>query len=73
MGKSYTLLALLSALNEMLGTNVEPIHEAPRVGDVRDSLADVTLARQILNYEPRVEFEEGLRRSIEYYKSLVKK
>ena len=73
MGKSYTLLELLAALNEMLGTNVQPAHEPPRVGDVRDSLADITMARQILEYEPCVEFEEGLRRSIEYYRSLAKK
>ena len=36
---------------------------------MRESLADITLARQLLRYEPRVSFEEGLRRSIDYYKS----
>jgi UDP-glucose 4-epimerase len=70
-GRSYTLLELLAALNEMLGTNVQPIHEPPRVGDVRDSLADITLARQLLGYEPCVGFEEGLRRSIAYYRTIA--
>jgi UDP-glucose 4-epimerase len=36
---------------------------------VRDSLADITLARKHLNYEPQVAFDEGLRRSIDYYRS----
>ena len=62
---------LLNALNEMLDTDVQPIHEPPRVGDVRDSLADITLARGILKYEPCVAFEEGLRRSIAYYRSII--
>jgi UDP-glucose 4-epimerase len=38
---------------------------------VKDSLADITLARQLLGYEPPVGFEEGLRRSVEYYRSIV--
>ena len=37
--------------------------------DVRESLADITLARRLLQFEPKVSFEEGLRRSIDYYKS----
>ena len=64
---------MISALNRFLGTDVQPIHEPPRVGDVRESLADITLARKLLKYEPEVEFEEGLRRSIEYYKTIVKR
>ena len=42
----------------------------PRLGDVRESMADITLARNLLGYEPEVDFEEGLRRSIDYYRSL---
>jgi UDP-glucose 4-epimerase len=71
-GRQTDLLTLLRLLNQYLGTHVEPIHSPPRVGDVRESLADITLARQLLGYEPQVEFEEGLRRSIEYYRSIVK-
>ena len=70
-GKSYTLVELLARLNEVPGTKVRPGHAPPRVGDVRDSLADITLAREFLSYEPCVGFEEGLRRSIDYYRSLV--
>ncbi len=70
-GCSTTLLRLLELLNEMLETDIAPIHEDPRPGDVRDSLADITRARELLGYEPPVSFEEGLRQSIEYYRSLV--
>ena len=57
-------------LNKLLGTNVLPRFEEPRAGDVRDSLADITNARKFLRYEPIVSFEDGLRRSIDFYKSL---
>ena len=70
-GKSTNLLALIEALNDLMGTDVQPKHEAARVGDVRESLADITMARELLEYEPQVEFIEGLTRSIDYYKELV--
>jgi UDP-glucose 4-epimerase len=70
-GRSVSLLDLLAALNRLLGTNVQPKHEPARAGDVRDSLADITLAREYLGYEPQISFEEGLRLSIDYYRSLA--
>ncbi len=69
-GRSTSLLELIDALNRMLGTEVTPNHEAARVGDVRESLADITAARSLLKYETQVHFEEGLQRSIEYYRSV---
>ena len=72
-GGKISLLELIAALNKLLKTNVSPRHEPARIGDVRESMADITLARKLLNYEPRVSFEEGLRRSIDYYVGLVKK
>ncbi|MGC3969756.1 MAG: NAD-dependent epimerase/dehydratase family protein [Pirellulales bacterium] len=71
-GRSTTLLRLLELLNKYLGTDVQPVLEPARIGDVRESLADITLARALLGYEPEVNFEEGLRRSIDYYKTIVK-
>ena len=70
-GEQLSLLDLVDAINRVLGTKIEPIFEAPRVGDVRDSLADISAARKVLGYEPRIGFEEGLRRSVEYYRSLT--
>lgn len=71
-GQQFTLLQLVAAINDVLGTNIEPILADARAGDVRESLADISLARAVLDYEPQVNFDEGLRRSIEYYLSLVK-
>jgi UDP-N-acetylglucosamine 4-epimerase len=52
----------------VLGSTVGPEHVASRAGDVRDSQADITKAREILGYEPLVSFEEGLRRTLEWYR-----
>jgi UDP-glucose 4-epimerase len=68
-GESFNLLELVDGINRALGTNVEPIFEPARVGDVRDSLADITLAREVLKYEPKIGFNEGLRRTVHYYRT----
>jgi len=70
-GESTSLLELIAALNESLNLNITPLFEPPRIGDVRDSKADITLARQLLGYEPLVGFDEGLQQSIDYYRSIV--
>jgi UDP-glucose 4-epimerase len=70
-GRQYNLLELIAAINRVLGTRIEPIFAPARAGDVRDSLADITAAREALGYEPTIDFDEGLRRSIDYYKSLA--
>lgn len=70
-GRSTDLLTLIELLNRFLGTNVQPEFAPPRVGDVRESQADITLARRLLSYEPPVKFEEGLRRSIDYYRQIA--
>jgi UDP-glucose 4-epimerase len=68
-GQSYNLLELVDGINSALGTNIEPVFEPPRVGDVRDSLADISLAGELLGYEPKVDFDEGLRRTIDFYRA----
>jgi len=72
-GKSITLLELIGAINEVLGIRVQPRFDPPRVGDIRESMADITQARTLLGYEPQVDFHEGLRRSIDYYRRLASK
>jgi UDP-glucose 4-epimerase len=71
MGNSITLLELIARLNEQLGLSVDPEFADPRPGDVRESLADITRARELLGYEPQIDFAEGLRLSIDYYRSLA--
>lgn len=69
-GRQATLLDLIASINRVLGTAIEPVFAPARAGDVRESLADISLARELLAYEPEVDFDEGLRRSIDYYRSL---
>lgn len=71
-GTQFSLLQLIDAINTVLGTEIEPHIAEPRLGDVRESLADITVARSILGYEPTIDFVEGLRRSIDYYRTLTK-
>lgn len=68
-GKRHTLNELFRVLAELTGYAREPVFAAARAGDVRDSLADVTAARQALGYEPEVSFSEGLRRTVDWYRS----
>jgi UDP-glucose 4-epimerase len=68
-GQQFSLLDLIASINRVLGANIEPEFEDWRTGDVRESLADISDARELLGYAPSVTFEEGLRRSIEYYRS----
>ncbi len=70
-GRATDLLTLIASLNRLLGTDLQPEHAPPRQGDIRESLADISLTRQRLGYEPEVGFEEGLRQSIGYYRQLV--
>lgn len=70
-GRSITLLELLAGLNEVMGTDIPPTFAPPRPGDIYESTADITLARRLLGYEPRVSLIDGLRQSIEYYRQVV--
>lgn len=65
-GEPRSVLEVLRAISDAFGRWIEPVYEAPRPGDIRDSHADIALARQLLGYEPRVQFAEGLRRTIEW-------
>ncbi len=71
-GGKISLLELIAALNKLLKTNVDPKFEPARLGDVRESMADITMAREFLKYEPLIGFEDGLRRSIDYYVETAK-
>ena len=67
-GGRYTLLDLLSKIKETLGSDIKPVHESPRPGDVRDSQASIEAAQAILRYKVSVDFDEGLRRTVEWYR-----
>jgi nucleoside-diphosphate-sugar epimerase len=70
-GGQISVNQVIAAINKVLGKDVKPNHVDRRPGDVRHSCAAIGLAKELLGYEPIVDFEEGLRRAIDYYKTLV--
>jgi len=66
-GEMITVNSLASQINEIIGTAVKPNYDSPRPGDIRHSLADISKAREMLKYKPRVKFREGLEKTILYY------
>jgi UDP-glucose 4-epimerase len=68
-GASITVLDLIKHLNDLLGTRIQATFGPPRAGDVRHSQADITQARRDLGYDPQIPFQEGLRRTLEWYRS----
>jgi UDP-N-acetylglucosamine/UDP-N-acetylgalactosamine 4-epimerase len=66
-GDRFTLNHLVREIGRMTGREVQPEYGPPRPGDVRHSMADISRAREELGYDVRVSFEEGLRRTIEFY------
>jgi nucleoside-diphosphate-sugar epimerase len=69
VGGRISINELCARMASVLGSTVQPEYTPPRAGGVRDSQADITRAREILGYEPIVSFEEGLRRTLEWYKA----
>lgn len=67
-GERISLLELVSILNEVLGTDIAPEFAPPRAGDVKHSLADISLAERALGYRVEVGFKEGLARTVEALK-----
>jgi UDP-glucose 4-epimerase len=65
-GKPASVNDVADTIGRLLGKPVERNLAPPRAGDIRDSYADLTAAREILGYEPGIELEEGLRRTIEF-------
>ena len=67
-GRRVSVNDIVEQTNVLLGTRIKPLYEPPRAGDVRDSLADISLAGRELGYEPAVHFSQGLQYSVEAYR-----
>ena len=67
-GARTSLNQTLQLLREISGNQLQAKYEAPRDGDIRDSQADLTLSRELLKYEPSVDFAAGIRRTFDWYK-----
>lgn len=63
-GEAYSVLDIVTSVNKILKKSVSPKFIPPRPGDVKDTLADISKARRILKFEPKVGFEEGLERTV---------
>jgi nucleoside-diphosphate-sugar epimerase len=63
-GESVTINELVEIINNILDTNLEPMYEDPRSGDIRHSCGDISKARKILDYEPSITFENGMKQTI---------
>ncbi|MCK4872117.1 MAG: SDR family NAD(P)-dependent oxidoreductase [Phycisphaerales bacterium] len=72
-GTRLSIRKLLSLMAEYLGVDAAPRFNSPREGDVLHSLADITRARTLLGYEPIVSVEEGLRKTVEWYRSQMER
>jgi nucleoside-diphosphate-sugar epimerase len=70
MGGRVTLLELVDKINHVLGTSVQPVHIQSRTGDIKHSRASIDKARTLLDYEPVVDFDTGLARTVEWYKGI---
>lgn len=68
-GGRITISELVAQLNALLGNDIAPVHAAERPGDIRHSQADISKARKLLGYEPLVDFAEGLRRTVDWYRN----
>jgi UDP-N-acetylglucosamine/UDP-N-acetyl-alpha-D-glucosaminouronate 4-epimerase len=68
-GSRMSLNELLKVMNRLVGTSMEPLRQEPRTGDVKDSQADISKAKSLLGYQPTVSSEEGLKRTLEWYRS----
>lgn len=66
-GERVTLNRLVGELRDLLGSDVEPVYGSPRPGDIRHSLADLSLARRELGYEPEVTLRAGLERTVQCF------
>jgi nucleoside-diphosphate-sugar epimerase len=67
-GEAITVNAIIKLINELLGKDVAPNYDPPRPGDVKHSLADITVAGALIGFEPVILFREGLERSIDWYR-----
>ena len=70
-GQRHTLLDLIAILDQILDSRVTSVHAAPRPGDVRHSLADITAVQEALGYRAEVNFREGLQRTVAWYRGCM--
>ncbi len=73
VGGRFSLNQTVELLRNISGTQLQAKYDPSRDGDIRDSQADITQARELLGYEPLVDFEQGLRRTFDWYRAVQAK
>jgi nucleoside-diphosphate-sugar epimerase len=68
-GGRVSLNQLFEEMRKLIGADVKPTYAEVRPGDVRDSQADISKARRILGYQPTVAFDEGIRKTVDWYRT----
>jgi UDP-N-acetylglucosamine 4-epimerase len=71
-GKKTSLLELFNYLKRISGSDLKPIHGPERAGDVKHSLADISKAKKLLDYDPGISVEKGLKKTFDWYKQYEK-
>ncbi len=66
-GERITLNKLAMEIKNLLNVDISPINGQPRAGDIKDSLADVSLAKELIGYEPKVLIDEGLKLTVDWF------
>ena len=69
VGANFSVSFLYNAIRDMLHIRHEPTHREPRAGDIHDSLADITRARTLLGYEPTMQFLDGLKTTVDFFRN----
>jgi UDP-glucose 4-epimerase len=70
-GKRISINELANEIMEIVGIRLKPIYDKPREGDIKDSLGDISRAKDKIGYEPKYNLEEGLKETIEYFKVIL--
>jgi len=70
-GCSYSVLDIVDNLNQIMGKDIKPEFTPPRAGDVRETRADMSKLSKLLNYQPKVDFKEGLKRTLDFFKEIL--
>jgi len=69
-GKAYTVLDIVRCVNKILGKDIKPAFGPIRAGDAKHTLADISRAKKLIGFKPEIGFEDGLKKTIEYFKGV---
>lgn len=70
VGENFSVNFLYNSIREMLGMQHEPTHREERAGDIRNSLADISRAKELLGYQPTQRFVDGLKKTVDFFKEM---